>query len=473
MIMFTGSTQTGRKVAAGAAERLIPVSLELGGKDPMIVCADADLDRAANAAATWGLATAARSARRSSASTSSRRSTTRSLTSSSAPWTSCASAASRRGEADVGAMTFPPQIEIVERHVADAVAKGAKVLTGGRRANRARLLLRAHHPCRCRSRHGLHARGDLRPTLPVMKVRDTDEASGWRTTPGTASRLPSTPRTRPRARRSRDASARATPRSTTATSTSWAGRRLRRLGRLRSRRQKRARGDPQVHRAAHDHGHPLRAQEGHRLVPELQADDKAARARVQSLLRAIIDSLLDCASVGVTDGPLLAEVRSRARAWSDEPAPARGGGGRPSAPHARRRAAARRPHRLAHRPRYGGMCGARRNPAGAHAGAAAAGAAEARRPGAEEQAFGDPPAARLAALLPLPRDDRDAAAGGPGLPRPSAGVRRRRAAAGWWVDARTELARTSAAVPRQRQQHRRSRPARGPVDGRWVRRAAV
>jgi acyl-CoA reductase-like NAD-dependent aldehyde dehydrogenase len=53
MIMFTGSTRTGRKVAARAAERLIPVSLELGGKDPMIVCADADLDRAANAAVTW------------------------------------------------------------------------------------------------------------------------------------------------------------------------------------------------------------------------------------------------------------------------------------------------------------------------------------------------------------------------------------------------------------------------------------
>ena len=55
MVMFTGSTRTGRKVAARAAERLIPVSLEMGGKDPMIVCADADLDRAANAAATMGL----------------------------------------------------------------------------------------------------------------------------------------------------------------------------------------------------------------------------------------------------------------------------------------------------------------------------------------------------------------------------------------------------------------------------------
>lgn len=46
-IMFTGSTHTGRKVAMRAAERLIPYSLELGGKDPLIVLRDADLDLAA------------------------------------------------------------------------------------------------------------------------------------------------------------------------------------------------------------------------------------------------------------------------------------------------------------------------------------------------------------------------------------------------------------------------------------------
>ena len=52
-IQFTGSDRTGRKVMARAAETLTPVSLELGGKDPMIVLSDADVDRAANAAA-WG-----------------------------------------------------------------------------------------------------------------------------------------------------------------------------------------------------------------------------------------------------------------------------------------------------------------------------------------------------------------------------------------------------------------------------------
>ncbi|MFL6173678.1 MAG: aldehyde dehydrogenase family protein, partial [Marmoricola sp.] len=50
-VQFTGSTATGRKIATAAANRLIGYSLELGGKDPMIVLADADLERAVNGAA--------------------------------------------------------------------------------------------------------------------------------------------------------------------------------------------------------------------------------------------------------------------------------------------------------------------------------------------------------------------------------------------------------------------------------------
>jgi acyl-CoA reductase-like NAD-dependent aldehyde dehydrogenase len=52
-VVFTGSGEVGRKVAAAAGERLRPVTLELGGKDPMVVFADADLDRAV-AGALWG-----------------------------------------------------------------------------------------------------------------------------------------------------------------------------------------------------------------------------------------------------------------------------------------------------------------------------------------------------------------------------------------------------------------------------------
>ncbi len=53
--MFTGSTETGKSVMERAAKTLTPVSLELGGKDPMIVLADADLERAANAAVFWSM----------------------------------------------------------------------------------------------------------------------------------------------------------------------------------------------------------------------------------------------------------------------------------------------------------------------------------------------------------------------------------------------------------------------------------
>ena len=55
MIMFTGSTETGKKIMERASRTLTPVSLELGGKDPMIVLADADIERAANAAAYYSM----------------------------------------------------------------------------------------------------------------------------------------------------------------------------------------------------------------------------------------------------------------------------------------------------------------------------------------------------------------------------------------------------------------------------------
>jgi len=52
-IIFTGSVATGKRVAQAAAARLLPVVLELGGKDPMIVLEDADID-VASSAAVWG-----------------------------------------------------------------------------------------------------------------------------------------------------------------------------------------------------------------------------------------------------------------------------------------------------------------------------------------------------------------------------------------------------------------------------------
>jgi acyl-CoA reductase-like NAD-dependent aldehyde dehydrogenase len=177
MMMFTGSTRTGRRIAARAGERLIPCSLELGGKDAMIVLDDADLDRATSAAA-WG-----------------------------SMWNSgqiCISVervyveapiydefvarvtdkvkALRQGmdpdgsyATDLGAMATEGQLAIVESHVNDALDKGAKALTGGQRAAQGlffepTVLVDVDHSMLCMREE------TFGPTLPIMKVADEAEA---------------------------------------------------------------------------------------------------------------------------------------------------------------------------------------------------------------------------------------------------------------------------------------------------------
>jgi acyl-CoA reductase-like NAD-dependent aldehyde dehydrogenase len=170
-------TETGRNVAARAGQRLIPASLELGGKDPMIVCADANLDRAANAAATFGLGNCGQvcaSVERIYVEYEVHDEFVDKLVRAVGRLRQRGNAFA--GAADVGAMTFAPQLEIVERHVADAVAKGARVLTGGRRGDGPGLyyeptvLVDVDHDMDCMREE------TFGPTLPVMKVRDADEA---------------------------------------------------------------------------------------------------------------------------------------------------------------------------------------------------------------------------------------------------------------------------------------------------------
>jgi acyl-CoA reductase-like NAD-dependent aldehyde dehydrogenase len=176
-IMFTGSTKTGKKVAARAAESLTPVGLELGGKDAMIVLKDANVERAANGAVFYGMQNGGQT---------------------------CISVervyveepvydefvskvegkirALRQGKpegpgsVDVGAVIFPPQIDIVEDHVKDAVDKGAKVVTGGHKREEGgrfyepTLLVDVDHSMKAMTEE------TFGPTLPVMKVRDAEEA---------------------------------------------------------------------------------------------------------------------------------------------------------------------------------------------------------------------------------------------------------------------------------------------------------
>src|SRR5438270_7767019 len=133
-VCFTGSVATGRKVMAKAAETLTPVLLELGGKDPMVVLDDADVERAANGA-VWG----AFSNSGQTCIAVERAYVDAGVYDTFVDKVVAQTRAIRQGRAadkattDIGSMTVPPQLETVERHLADAVEKGAKVLTGGHR----------------------------------------------------------------------------------------------------------------------------------------------------------------------------------------------------------------------------------------------------------------------------------------------------------------------------------------------------
>ena len=176
-VQFTGSDRTGRRVMARAAETLTPVSLELGGKDPMIVLADADLDRAANAAAWGGMFNSGQvcmSVERIYVEEPAYDEFVAKLT---AEVGKLRQGADGRGFGkEVGAMTSPNQIGIVEEHVDDAVAGGARALTGGRRVPgpgdyfEPTVLVDVDHSMKVMRDE------TFGPVVGVMKVRDAEEA---------------------------------------------------------------------------------------------------------------------------------------------------------------------------------------------------------------------------------------------------------------------------------------------------------
>ena len=179
MIMFTGSTATGKKVMAKAAETLTPVSLELGGKDPMLVLADADVERAANAAVYYAMLNGGQtcvSVERVYVEAPVYDEFVAKVTEKARALRNDRSTGP--GTVDVGSMTFPPQVDIVERHVRDAVAKGARVVVGGERGHEGEgghwfeptVLVDVDHTMECMREE------TFGPTLPIMKVSGADEA---------------------------------------------------------------------------------------------------------------------------------------------------------------------------------------------------------------------------------------------------------------------------------------------------------
>lgn len=130
-ISFTGSVKTGRRVAAACGERLIPVSLELGGKDAALVLDDADVDRAARAL-TWGAFTNAGQVCASVERIFVDERVARPFTEKLVEHTrALRQGADKAYDVDVGCMANRMQWEVVRRQVDEAKARGARVLTGG------------------------------------------------------------------------------------------------------------------------------------------------------------------------------------------------------------------------------------------------------------------------------------------------------------------------------------------------------
>jgi acyl-CoA reductase-like NAD-dependent aldehyde dehydrogenase len=128
-VAFTGSASTGKKVMAACAENLVPVLMECGGKDAMIVDDDADVSAAADAALWGGLSNAGQTCigiERVYA-------TEKVYDEFVARITEQAGAlrAGSDAEASYGPITMPAQVDIIKRHVADALARGGRALTGG------------------------------------------------------------------------------------------------------------------------------------------------------------------------------------------------------------------------------------------------------------------------------------------------------------------------------------------------------
>jgi len=200
-IVFTGSVATGRKVMAAAAKNLTPVVLELGGKDPAIVCRDADLDRAAKGI-VWSAFLNAGQTCASVERVYVERPVAEAFLAKVVEEARGVRLADGAGQGEMGPLTLERQRHVVEEHVADAVAKGARVLVGGTKPEGPGLF---YPPTVLADvNHSMTVMRDetFGPVLPVMVVDSLDEAirlandspygltaSGWTRSEETARRL--------------------------------------------------------------------------------------------------------------------------------------------------------------------------------------------------------------------------------------------------------------------------------------------
>lgn len=173
-VVFTGSVPTGRKVAMRAAERLIPCSVELGGKDAAIVLADCDLSRTAVGVAQWALhncgqncAAIERVYVEDAVADRFVEALTRVVKK--------LRVAPGTGPTDLGPLQSEAQLAIVEKHVDEAKAKGAVVTCGGARTGQGL----GYQPTvldQCTDDMQVVRDETFGPVIAVLRVKDADEA---------------------------------------------------------------------------------------------------------------------------------------------------------------------------------------------------------------------------------------------------------------------------------------------------------
>lgn len=173
-ICFTGSVATGRKVGETCGRRLIPCTLELGGKDPMIVCADANLERAARGAVFGSCLNAGQICM----------AVERVYVAEPVYEAFVERVVELVGElrqggddSDIGPIIWPRQLETIERHIADAVDGGATVRVGGKRApGLAGLYFEPTVITEVNHDMAIMREETFGPIVAVMRVRDEKEA---------------------------------------------------------------------------------------------------------------------------------------------------------------------------------------------------------------------------------------------------------------------------------------------------------
>lgn len=176
-LVFTGGVETGKRVAAACGANLVPCVMELGGKAPLIACEDCDVERTARAIVYGGFVNSGQvciSVERVYAHAA----VHDKLVSRVKDLTGALRQGDPQGTAtvDVGAIIFPKQIEIAEKHIEDAVAKGAHVVSGGKRREGAGQFFEPTVLTGCNHSMTVMKEEIFGPIVPIQKVDSEDEA---------------------------------------------------------------------------------------------------------------------------------------------------------------------------------------------------------------------------------------------------------------------------------------------------------